>query len=168
MSDVTVPTTKRAKKAAEGPYGKIGQAINELDDRLGVAKGGRTFMDKIFPDHWSFMLGEIALYSFVILLVTGIYLTFYYVPSVAHVIYHGSYKPLDGQSVTQAFASTKSPLLKVFTGHGTKKPKNFTASSIQCTSVTIAIFSNDLKWPKPSLASSHIAPTVYPEKSSPN
>jgi ubiquinol-cytochrome c reductase cytochrome b subunit len=106
MTDVTVPTTKRAKKAAEGPYGKIGQAINELDDRLGVAKGGRTFMDKIFPDHWSFMLGEIALYSFMILLVTGVFLTFYYIPSVSHVIYHGSYKPLDGQSVTQAFAST--------------------------------------------------------------
>jgi ubiquinol-cytochrome c reductase cytochrome b subunit len=106
MSDVAVPTTKRAKKAAEGPYGKIGQAINELDERLGVAKGGRTFMDKIFPDHWSFMLGEIALYSFMILLVTGIFLTLYYVPSVSHVIYHGSYKPLDGQSVTQSFAST--------------------------------------------------------------
>ena len=63
--------------------------LDELDDRLGVAKGGRTFMDKIFPDHWSFMLGEIALYSFVILLVTGVFLTLYFVPSSATVIYHG-------------------------------------------------------------------------------
>ena len=106
MSDVTIPTTKRAKKAAEGPYGKIGQTLNELDDRLGIAKGGRTFMDKIFPDHWSFMLGEIALYSFLILLVTGVFLTLYYVPSSAMVVYHGSYLPLDGQRVTQAFDST--------------------------------------------------------------
>jgi ubiquinol-cytochrome c reductase cytochrome b subunit len=106
MSDSSIPNTKRAKREAEGPYGKVGQALNELDDRLGIAKGGRTFMDKIFPDHWSFMLGEIALYSFVILLVTGVFLTFYFVPSSALVVYHGAYKPLDGQTVTQAFEST--------------------------------------------------------------
>jgi ubiquinol-cytochrome c reductase cytochrome b subunit len=52
------------------------------------------------------MLGEIALYSFVILLVTGVFLTLYFVPSSAMVIYHGAYKPLDGQRVTQAFEST--------------------------------------------------------------
>ncbi|MGC2486749.1 MAG: cytochrome bc complex cytochrome b subunit [Acidimicrobiales bacterium] len=106
MSDATIPTNPRARKRASGPYGKIGQALDELDDRLGVAKGGRTFMDKIFPDHWSFMLGEIALYSFVILLVTGVFLTLYYVPSSTLVIYHGPYLPLDGQRVTQAFEST--------------------------------------------------------------
>ena len=49
--------TARSKKQALGPYGKVGNIINELDDRLGVAKGGRVFLDKIFPDHWSFMLG---------------------------------------------------------------------------------------------------------------
>ncbi|MCU1362686.1 MAG: cytochrome b/b6 domain protein [Acidimicrobiaceae bacterium] len=106
MSDTTIPNTKRAQREAEGPYGKIGKSLNELDDRLGIAKGGRTFMDKIFPDHWSFMLGEIALYSFVILLVTGVFLTLYFVPSSATVIYHGAYKPLDGQRVTEAFDST--------------------------------------------------------------
>ena len=104
MSDTAV--TKRAKKQALGPYGNVGKVLDELDDRLGVAKGGRTFLDKIFPDHWSFMLGEIALYSFVILLVTGVFLSLYYVPSQALVTYHGNYLPLDGQSVTQAFAST--------------------------------------------------------------
>ncbi|NNN02326.1 MAG: ubiquinol-cytochrome c reductase cytochrome b subunit [Acidimicrobiaceae bacterium] len=104
MSEAT--NTKRAKKQALGPYGNIGKALGELDDRLGVAKGGRTFLDKIFPDHWSFMLGEIALYSFVILLVTGVFLSLYYIPSQALVTYHGSYLPLDGQRVTQAFSST--------------------------------------------------------------
>ena len=56
-----VVNTKRSQREQAGPYGKLGHALNELDDRLGVAKGGRTFLDKIFPDHWSFMLGEIAL-----------------------------------------------------------------------------------------------------------
>ena len=105
MSSDVVHTT-RAKKQALGPYGPVGKALGELDDRLGVAKGGRSFLDKIFPDHWSFMLGEIALYSFVILMVTGIFLTLYFVPSSAIVTYHGSYLPLDGQKVTQAFSST--------------------------------------------------------------
>ncbi|HEY7930630.1 MAG TPA: cytochrome b, partial [Acidimicrobiales bacterium] len=109
-------TTRREKKANQGPYGKLGQALGELDDRLGVAKGGRTFLDKIFPDHWSFMLGEIALYSFVILLATGVFLTLYYVPSQALVTYHGSYLPLVGQKVTQAFASTVDLSFKVRTG----------------------------------------------------
>src|ERR1039458_3687571 len=99
-------TNKSAPRQAQGRYGMIGKTLNELDDRLGIAKGGRTFMDKIFPDHWSFMLGEIALYSFVILMVTGVFLTFYFIPSSALVTYHGSYLPLDGQKVTQAFSST--------------------------------------------------------------
>ena len=66
----TTPRTKRQAKAALGPYGRAGSIVNDLDDRLGIAKGGRVFLDKIFPDHWSFMLGEISLYSFVILLAT--------------------------------------------------------------------------------------------------
>ncbi len=101
-----VVNTARAKKQAMGPYGTVGKVLGELDDRLGVAKGGRSFLDKIFPDHWSFMLGEIALYSFVVLLATGIFLTLYYIPSQAIVTYHGAYLPLDGQRVTEAFASS--------------------------------------------------------------
>ncbi len=104
MTDVI--NTQRSKREALGPYGRVGKTLGELDDRLGVAKGGRTFMDKIFPDHWSFMLGEIALYSFVILLVTGVFLTLYFTPSQSYITYHGSYLPLDGQKVSQAFAST--------------------------------------------------------------
>ena len=90
-----------------GPYGHVvSKAVGELDDRLGVAKGGRVFLDKIFPDHWSFMLGEIALYSFVVLLATGVFLALYFVPSSNEVIYHGSYAPLQGQRVSEAYAST--------------------------------------------------------------
>jgi ubiquinol-cytochrome c reductase cytochrome b subunit len=100
------PRTKRSAKAALGPFGRTGQIVGELDDRFGLAKGGRAFLDKIFPDHWSFMLGEIALYSFIVLVATGIFLSFYFVPSTGTVIYHGPYRPLDGQRVSQAYAST--------------------------------------------------------------
>jgi ubiquinol-cytochrome c reductase cytochrome b subunit len=95
----------REAKAAMGPYGRVSKAVTELDSRFGVAKGGRVFLDKIFPDHWSFMLGEIALYSFVVLLATGVFLSLYFVPSTADVVYHGSYAPLRGQHVSAAYAS---------------------------------------------------------------
>ena len=104
----TAAKTKRSTRAAMGPYGQVGKIVGELDDRLGVAKGGRVFLDKIFPDHWSFMLGEISLYSFVVLLATGVFLSLFFVPSTAQSIYHGSYTPLDGQWVSDAYKSTVS------------------------------------------------------------
>jgi ubiquinol-cytochrome c reductase cytochrome b subunit len=99
------PTAGPAAKPT-GPYGRFGKAVEELDERLGFAKGGRVFLDKIFPDHWSFMLGEIALYSFVVLLATGVFLTLYYIPSTGTTIYHGAYLPLRGQRVSEAYDST--------------------------------------------------------------
>jgi len=77
-----------------------------VDDRLAVSRGGRHLLDKIFPDHWSFMIGEIALYSFIVLLVTGIFLVLYFVPSGSDVVYHGVYAPLRGQTVSEAYNST--------------------------------------------------------------
>jgi ubiquinol-cytochrome c reductase cytochrome b subunit len=77
-----------------------------LDDRFHGAKGVRVLMKKVFPDHWSFMLGEIALWSFVILLLTGTYLALFFNPSAAEVVYHGSYTKLDGITMSQAYAST--------------------------------------------------------------
>jgi ubiquinol-cytochrome c reductase cytochrome b subunit len=77
-----------------------------LDDRFHGARGVRVLMRKVFPDHWSFMLGEIALWSFVILLLTGTYLALFFVPSTQPVIYHGSYAKLDGIQMSQAYAST--------------------------------------------------------------
>jgi len=99
-------TTRRQVRAAMGRYGRVGKIIEELDDRLGVAKGGRTFLDKIFPDHWSFMLGEIALYSFIVIIATGVFISLYYVPSSTDLVYHGTYAPLNGTHVTEAYAST--------------------------------------------------------------
>ncbi|MCU1491074.1 MAG: cytochrome b/b6 domain protein [Acidimicrobiaceae bacterium] len=84
----------------------IDNLFNWIDDRLAISRGGRHLLNKIFPDHWSFMLGEIALYSFIVLLLTGIFLTLYFVPSESSIVYHGAYLPIDGQHVSQAFAST--------------------------------------------------------------
>ncbi len=110
---LAAPRTKRESKAARGSYGRVGQIIGELDDRLGIAKGGRVFLDKIFPDHWSFLLGEIALYSFVVLIATGIFLTLYFVPSQTEIVYHGAYAPLRGLKVSEAYASTVNISLAV-------------------------------------------------------
>src|ERR1700751_4016275 len=77
-----------------------------LDDRFHGARGVRVLMRKVFPDHWSFMLGEIALWSFVILLLTGTYLSLFFVPSMDDVVYNGSYVKLHGIHMSQAYAST--------------------------------------------------------------
>ena len=77
-----------------------------LDDRFRGAKSVRNLLKKIFPDHWSFLLGEIALYSFIILLLTGTFLTLFFKPSMTDVIYHGSYTKLNGVHMSEAYAST--------------------------------------------------------------
>src|SRR6201996_7004895 len=77
-----------------------------LDDRLRGARGVRVLLRKVFPDHWSFLLGEIALYSFIILLLTGTFLTLFFQPSMTDVVYHGSYHSLDGVHMSEAYAST--------------------------------------------------------------
>ncbi|MBA2281228.1 MAG: ubiquinol-cytochrome c reductase cytochrome b subunit [Acidimicrobiia bacterium] len=76
-----------------------------VDERLGTAGFARTALNKVFPDHWSFMIGELALYCFVILLLTGTYLTFFFDPSQNEVVYQGSYAPLQGVEMTAAYAS---------------------------------------------------------------
>lgn len=69
-----------------------GQA-EAMDSRYHLAAGMRRQINKVFPTHWSFLLGEIALYSFVILLISGVYLTLFFDPSMAHVVYNGAYEP---------------------------------------------------------------------------
>ena len=77
-----------------------------LDDRFRGAPIFRTWFRKIFPDHWTFLLGEIALYSFIILLLTGTFLTLFFKPSMTDVVYHGTYTKLDGVRMSEAYAST--------------------------------------------------------------
>jgi len=82
-----------------------GTVANYVDERTGAAKWMRKNLQKIFPDHWSFMLGEIALYSFVILLLSGTFLSFWFDPSMQHVKYEGSYQPLKDVEMSAAYAS---------------------------------------------------------------
>jgi ubiquinol-cytochrome c reductase cytochrome b subunit len=84
---------------------RVDRTARWFDDRLGLAKMARGALHKIFPNHWSFLLGEIALYSFVVLLVTGVFLTFFYDASTNPTTYDGTYGPLRGVEVSQAYES---------------------------------------------------------------
>src|SRR3712207_8848832 len=75
----------RTAVAPGAPTTKLGKAALEVDDRLIVAPWLRRTMNKVYPDHWSFLLGEIALYSFLILLLSGTYLTFFFDASMREV-----------------------------------------------------------------------------------
>jgi ubiquinol-cytochrome c reductase cytochrome b subunit len=76
-----------------------------IEQRIGAAKGIKWLLRYVFPDHWSFLLGEIALYSFVVLVGTGIFLTLYYIPGDTQVVYHGSYALLQGAQMSEAYRS---------------------------------------------------------------
>ena len=83
-----------------------GGFANEIDERFGAANFVKRSARKVFPDHWSFMLGEIALYSFIILLLSGVFLTLWFKPSATEVVYDGSYVPLHGLKMSEAYASS--------------------------------------------------------------
>jgi ubiquinol-cytochrome c reductase cytochrome b subunit len=118
MSPNTVPKGAAALRAREDstaqsqdpppeePTTKAGVLASWLDERTSAAKPTSYLLKKVFPDHWSFMLGEIAMFSLVILLVTGTFLTFWFVPSAGRVIYNGSYVPLRGIPMSEAYKST--------------------------------------------------------------
>ena len=87
---------------------RLAAAADFLDTRVGISKIVKEFARKIFPDHWSFLLGEIALYSFVVLLISGTFLTMFFVPSMAHTTYPTDALPvtMQGLGMSEAFAST--------------------------------------------------------------
>jgi ubiquinol-cytochrome c reductase cytochrome b subunit len=95
---VSAPAGAGAQKAAA-----VGSWV---DERTGIAKAGAFLLKKVFPDHWSFMLGEVAMYSMIICLLTGVFLTFWFVPSAGQVPYAGTYVPLQGVVMSEAYSST--------------------------------------------------------------
>ncbi len=96
----TIPTTSSPIEAA-------GEGVaTYVDQRVGSNKFLSRNLGKVFPDHWSFMLGEIALYSFIVVLLSGVYLTLFYKPSMVEVIYNGSYVPLKGIEMSEAYSSS--------------------------------------------------------------
>jgi ubiquinol-cytochrome c reductase cytochrome b subunit len=96
--------TDSPKTRGRAPAGE--RLADWADGRLGIYGAARKNLRKVFPDHWSFLLGEIALYSFVIIILTGVYLTMFFKPSMAEVHYEGSYVPMQGVLMSEAYAST--------------------------------------------------------------
>jgi ubiquinol-cytochrome c reductase cytochrome b subunit len=92
---VSTATQSHAAKAGEN-----------LDSRYHLSAGIRRQINKVFPTHWSFLLGEVALYSFIILLISGVFLTLFFDPSLAHVTYDGVYTPLRGVGMSRAYETT--------------------------------------------------------------
>ncbi|MBU3868927.1 ubiquinol-cytochrome c reductase cytochrome b subunit [Streptomyces sp. 4503] len=92
------------QRRGKAPAGE--RVADWADGRLGVYSLAKANMRKIFPDHWSFMLGEVCLYSFIIIILTGVYLTLFFHPSMEEVTYHGPYVPMQGVRMSEAFAST--------------------------------------------------------------
>jgi len=102
-----VSTTTDMKPAdTKKSGGFTGAAANYIDERTSVSTAVKELGRKIFPDHWSFLLGEVALYSFVIILLSGSFLTFFFQASMAEVHYDGSYVPLKGVEMSVAMASS--------------------------------------------------------------
>jgi ubiquinol-cytochrome c reductase cytochrome b subunit len=99
MSRLTTPTAKPAN-------GLVSKALDGADIRYHGARPLRTAMNKVFPTHWSFMLGEAALYSFIVLLLSGVYLTLFFDASMGETVYQGVYDKLRGVPMSRAFAST--------------------------------------------------------------
>ena len=94
----------------------IAKVIRWTDERLGASPLLRKSLRYVFPDHWSFLLGEIALYAFIVLVATGTYLALFFTPSSAETIYHGTYPVLQGVPVSEAFQSTMNLSFQVPAG----------------------------------------------------
>jgi ubiquinol-cytochrome c reductase cytochrome b subunit len=98
---------RRRRARAEARAGQAAfRAYIAADRRAPVSELAAALLRKAFPDHWSFLLGEIALYSFVVLVLTGSYLTLFFDPSLAQVRYDGPYGPLRGVLMSKAYEST--------------------------------------------------------------
>src|SRR4249919_2263390 len=101
-----VATSNATTAATAKKPSKVGAAAVWADERLGLGTTMKKNLRKVFPDHWSFMLGEIALWSFVVLLLTGTFLTLWFRPSMGETVYNGSYDQLRGLEMSEAYAST--------------------------------------------------------------
>ncbi|WP_435744035.1 cytochrome bc1 complex cytochrome b subunit [Nocardioides sp. SYSU DS0663] len=101
-----VATTNATTAATAKKPGRAGVVANWADERLGLGTAMKKNLRKVFPDHWSFMLGEIALWSFVVLLLSGVFLTLWFNPSMGEITYEGSYDQLRGVHMSESMAST--------------------------------------------------------------
>jgi|SwirhisoilCB3_FD_contig_91_693638_length_1966_multi_5_in_0_out_0_2 ubiquinol-cytochrome c reductase cytochrome b subunit len=98
--------TTTERPAGKRPTSALGRAADWADERYTASRFVRSSLNKVFPDNWSFMMGEIALYSFIILILTGTYLALFFDPSMTEVRYDGSYSLLRGVEMSRAYDST--------------------------------------------------------------
>ena len=105
MSTTATPSAPSAETAPGRGMRFTGWAANYVDERTSASTAVKALGRKIFPDHWSFMLGEVALYSFIVILISGTFLTFFFDPSMTEVEYSGSYVPLQGIPMSVAYHS---------------------------------------------------------------
>jgi ubiquinol-cytochrome c reductase cytochrome b subunit len=103
--DTSKVATSNSSAATPAKPSRAGAVATWADERLGLAGAMKKNLRKVFPDHWSFMLGEIALWSFVVLLLSGVFLTLWFTPSMGEVHYEGSYDQLRGVEMSEAMAS---------------------------------------------------------------
>ena len=94
----------------------IRAVVRFVDQRTAGTPLIRKALRYLFPDHWSFLLGEVALYAFVVLVATGVYLTLFFEPSLNHVVYHGGYAPLRGHRMSEAYRSALDISFRVKAG----------------------------------------------------
>ncbi|MDP9072450.1 MAG: ubiquinol-cytochrome c reductase cytochrome b subunit [Actinomycetota bacterium] len=101
MSESSEHSGQTARSRRKGPH----RLARWIDDRLGTTRFGRSALNKVFPDHWSFLLGEVAMYCLVILVLTGVFLSFFYDASTEEVFYRGDYRALHGVPMSEAYRS---------------------------------------------------------------
>src|SRR5215218_207353 len=93
MTDTVQPSERH-------PQGVIRRTTGWVDERLNIGALYRKYGRKAFPVHSTFFFGEMALFAFVILIATGTYLAFIYVPSNAEVT-------VNGETMPEAYASVQ-------------------------------------------------------------
>ena len=101
----TPDTRDTSDAVVRQPATELDRLVGWLDERTGIARVARTVLRKIFPDHWSFLLGEIALFCYVVLVATGVFLIFFFAADTGPVTYDGPYPALRGAEVSAAFDS---------------------------------------------------------------
>ncbi len=105
LPSLTRPSLLRRAEPVDKRRGLVERYVDSVTGRTGGNSFVTKSLRKVFPSHFSFLWGELALYSFIVLLVTGTYLTLFYQGSQEVRTYTGSYEALQGQEVSAAFDS---------------------------------------------------------------
>ncbi|WP_067480387.1 cytochrome bc1 complex cytochrome b subunit [Nocardia amamiensis] len=105
----------------------VPRGADAVDQRYRASAFVKRSINKVFPTHWSFLLGEIALYSFIILLLSGVYLTLFFDPSMSEVVYDGAYQPMRGLTMSRAYESTLNLSFEVRGGLFVRQVHHWTA-----------------------------------------